>query len=116
MSFREDIDAMNAQFVADWRRHDAAACAAVYTEDATYLATGIDPAHGRAAIQATFSAAMEAGFELTRLTTASAETDGTLGYVVQTFESNAGGGTILLVFKRDGQGAWKVCAEAGIAK
>jgi len=102
MSFREDIDAMNAQFVADWEQHDAAACAAVYTEDATSLASGIDPAQGRAAIRATFAAAMEAGY-------------GTLGYVVQSFESNAGGGTILLVFRRDGQGAWKVCAEAGVA-
>ena len=115
MSFREDIDAMNAQFVADWEQHDAAACAAVYTEDATYLASGIDPAQGRAAIRATFAAAMEAGYELTRLTTTSAESDGALGYAVQSFESNAGGGTILLVFRRDGQGAWKVCAEAGVA-
>ena len=61
------------------------------------------------------TAAMEAGYQLTRLTTLSAESDGALGFVVQAFESNAGGGTILLVFRRDGQGAWKVCAEAGVA-
>jgi len=45
----------------------------------------------------------------------SAEAEGNLGYAIETVESSAGAGIALLVLRRDGRGAWKVCAEAFIA-
>jgi len=114
MSFREEIDALNARFLSAVRRRDAAgACADAYTEDAVLLAPGTEPVRGRAAITTAILGYWSAGFVPTGITTLSAEVDGSLGYAIETVESSSGAGIALLVVKREG-GAWKVCAEAFI--
>jgi uncharacterized protein (TIGR02246 family) len=58
---KADIDAANAQFVAAFNKADAAGVARFYTEQATALPPGAPMAKGRAAIQALWQGAMDAG-------------------------------------------------------
>ncbi len=58
---KADIDAANEKFAAAFNKGDAAGVAQFYTEQATALPPGAPMAKGRAAIQALWQGAIEAG-------------------------------------------------------
>jgi len=60
-AIKSDIDAGNAQFVAAFNKGDAAGVAQLYTDTATALPPGSPMAKGRAAIQAFWQGAIQAG-------------------------------------------------------
>jgi uncharacterized protein (TIGR02246 family) len=60
---KPDIDAANARFVAAFNKGDAAAVAQFYTERATVLPPGAPMGKGRAAIQAFWQGAIQAGYK-----------------------------------------------------
>jgi cold shock protein len=103
-TFRNQLDALSIKFVADFRRREAKACAEAYTEDAV-----------RIEIAAGFQAAFDAGRVVERLTTTRAESDGNIGYAVQTVHGKGEDGTIMLALRCDEDGIWLVCCEAVIA-
>ncbi len=116
MAFRDEVEALLARYLAASARRDAAGAAAVFTEDAVYLAAGSAPMRGRAAIAADFAAMFESGVADTSATIVSAEGEGDLGYAIQSVATGAGTAFSLLVYRRDGQGSWGICAEAFVGK
>ena len=116
MSFRDEVDGLNARFLAASKRNDAAvACADAYQNDAILIA-GPEPIRGRAAIREAIAGAWNAGTVLKGITTLAAEADGNIGYSIGTVDTNAGQGIMLLVLKRSDSGSWKITAEAYFAK
>jgi len=115
MSIREVVDALHTRFLEGFKRRDAIAATAGYTEDAVFLAAGSEPVRGRAAIAAGLARLWESGVVEKGLTTLSAEADGNLGYAIEAVETSAGNGYALLVLRRE-RGKWGICAEAFIAK
>jgi ketosteroid isomerase-like protein len=111
-TFRNQLDALSIKFVADFDRRNPQACSEAYTEDAVLLLPGAAPVRGRTEIAAAFQAAMDAGREILALTTTQAESDGDIGYAVQTVHGNQGDGTVMLALRRDYDGVWLVCCEA----
>jgi uncharacterized protein (TIGR02246 family) len=112
MAFRDDVAALEAQFLAAYQRGDAAASADVYTEDAVYLVPGMAPVHGRSAIEAATARDIDSRLQITRLTAFHTEASGDLGYALETYSSSAGDGTAMLTYRRDTTGTWRICAEA----
>jgi uncharacterized protein (TIGR02246 family) len=112
MSFLNDVADLENRFLEAYRRGDAAACAALYTDDALYLVPGMNPVHGRKAIEEATAKEIRSGIEITRLAALHAQASGDLGYVVETFESSVGEGSTLLALRRDERGVWRICAEA----
>jgi hypothetical protein len=47
-----------------------------------------------------------------RSPTTAAESDGSIGYAVQTVHGNQGDGTVMLALRRDDDGVWLVSCEA----
>jgi ketosteroid isomerase-like protein len=116
MSFRDEVDGLNARFMAALERNDAAgACADAYHDDAMLMA-GPEPLRGMTAITAAIAGARSAGTVIKGITTLTAEADGNIGYTVGTVDTNTGKGIMLLALKRDDAGAWKISAEAYFAK
>jgi uncharacterized protein (TIGR02246 family) len=62
-TIKAEIDAANAKFVAAFNKGDAAGIAQLYTENATALPPGAPIAKGRAAIQAVWQGAIQAGVQ-----------------------------------------------------
>ena len=60
---KADIDAANAKWEAAFNKGDAAAVAQLYTEQATLLPPGAAMANGRAAVQAFWKGAIDAGYK-----------------------------------------------------
>jgi uncharacterized protein (TIGR02246 family) len=60
---KSEIDAANAKFVAAFNKGDAAGVAELYIEQATALPPGAPMAKGRAAIQAFWQGAIQAGYK-----------------------------------------------------
>lgn len=112
LTFRNQLEAMSVAFVAAYKRRDARACSAAYAEDAVLLVHGSPPIRGRSEIAAAFQTGMDAGVEITGLTTLQAEADGRIGYALQTVHSNRADGTVLLTLRGDGLGNWLVSCEA----
>lgn len=115
MSFHDDVADLEARFLAAYQRGDAAASAALYTEDAVYLVPGLAPVHGRSAIESVNARDIASGLKITRLTAFHAEASGDLGYALEIYSSSAGDGTAMLTYRRDASGAWRICAEAFLA-
>ena len=62
-TIKAEVDAANAKFVAAFNKGDAAGIAQLYTENATALPPGAPIAKGRAAIQAVWQGAIQAGVQ-----------------------------------------------------
>lgn len=112
MTLDEEVAALEARFLAAYQRGDAVAAAEVYTEDATFLTPGKTPFRGRPAIVAATAEDIDSGLKITSLTPFHIEQAGDLAYVLETCDTNAGPATTMLVLRRDGAGAWRICAEA----
>src|SRR5262245_32994472 len=96
LTFRNQLEALCLNFVADFKRRDARACAEGYTEDAVLLFPRSPPIRGRVEIAAAFQASMDAGVEVNGLTILQADADSRVGYAIETVQSNRGVGTALI--------------------
>ncbi len=92
MSFRDDVEALNAKFIDYWNRGDAAGCVALYTEDAVFL-TGTAELRGRCRHPGLF----RRGDGRRRRTEApdggEREADGNLGFAIDAYTDSAGTGS-----------------------
>ena len=113
-----EIAAVNAEFDAAFQAGDAAAIAAIFTEDATMLAPGWTPLRGRSNIEEQYAAFLRAGFHDIEHVTDSLDPIGeeTLvevsHYAVKrtdgegkTFDER---GKSLTIWRRDDDGAWRI--------
>lgn len=116
MTFRDEVGALDKRYLDGCKRRDAGAATGGYAEDAVYLASGSEPAHGRAATEAGLAALWKAGVVDERITVLRAETEGNLGYAIEEIETSVGKGFALLVLRRDAQGKWAICAEAFVER
>ena len=111
-SIRQQIDSINAAFVAALRRGDSAAMAATYTEDAQLLPPGAPVVTGRPAIQAFWQGALDMGVADGSLETLELDVQGdTAAEVGQGVLKTKAGQVIdtakyIVLWKRE-HGAWK---------
>jgi ketosteroid isomerase-like protein len=111
-TFRDQLDALAAQFAADFRRGDAEACARAYAVDAVRIEVRIPPSMGRSAITSAIALGMAKGIEIFRFETMRAAADGTTGYALMKVVTNLGDGFVMLGLERGPDGRWLVAAEA----
>ncbi len=119
-TLRKSIEAQNAEFTAAFNRGDAAAVAALYTENAVAQPPNSEAVQGREAIQNFMQSSMAMGLEDLTLTTVSVEGSGNTAYEVGIYtlkmqpEGQAAemdSGKYLVVWKRDASGVWKLHAD-----
>ncbi len=111
MSFRKDLDALSDRYVNNFIRGDAAACASVYEADGEMHHSMQECDRGQAAIEVGILKLMGEGVTVTKLTTLWSDASGDLGCAIQTFESTAGPGMVMLALRRNADGDWKVTRE-----
>ena len=109
---REAVEAGNRAFIAAFQRGDAAAIAALYTEDAQVIPPGAPPASGRAAIAGFWQSQIDAGIHDLALDTVDVESAGDLAYeggVVRlvTSDGKTASARYVVVWKRS-RGAWRL--------
>ncbi len=116
---RTEIEAVNEKFIAALNRGDAAAIAALYTEDAILLPPNSGMLEGKEAAQAFWQGGLDMGIKEGELETASVEAQGDTAYEIGKYKLTIeppGGPTIkdegkyLVVWKRQG-GSWKLHAD-----
>jgi ketosteroid isomerase-like protein len=112
MSFHDEVVALERQFLEAFARGDAVAATDVYTDDVVYMVPGKEPARGRDAMMAVNAEDIASGLKITRLTPFRTESSGDLGYVLETYSSSSGDGFAMLTYRRQADGAWRICAEA----
>ena len=110
---RDAIDAANQRLSAGVAAGDAAACAAVYTEDGKFLAPNADFISGRDAIQSLFQSLMDGGIKGLNLTTLELEFLGDTASEMGTYELLADGGAVadsgkFLVVWKNVDGNWRL--------
>ncbi len=110
---RQDIDTVNQRLAEAVEKGDAAAAAALYTEDGKFLAPNADFFSGRDAIQGFFQAAIDGGIKGLNLSTLELEIQGDTAYEVGTYELVADGGVVadsgkfIVIWKRV-DGTWRI--------
>lgn len=113
---RKAIEETNKQFVEAFDRRDAAAVAALYTEDAKLLPPNSGMVSGKQAIQAFWQRAMNMGIGNITLETMDIGYEGDLAYEIGAYTLNIqpeGGqattdaGKYVVVRKRQSDGSWK---------
>jgi ketosteroid isomerase-like protein len=93
-----------------WRARDAAALAALFTDDGFVLSNGVPPVRGRSEIQRHYSGQ---GGPLALRTLAYA-TDGAVGYIIGGFarrEGEADIGKFTLTLHQDASGRWLIVSD-----
>ncbi len=117
---RQEIEEANAKLVEAYNRHDAAAVAALYTDDAKVLPPNNRMVSGKAAIQAFWKGAMEMGVRSVALKAVEVRSDGDLAYEVGSVTLNIkppGGEArtqtdkYVIVWKRQADGSWKLAVD-----
>lgn len=110
---RQDIDAVNQRLAEAVQNGDAAAAAALYTEDGKFLAPNADFLSGRDAIQGFFQAVIDGGIKGLNLSALELEIQGDTAYQVGTYELVADGGVVadsgkfIVIWKRV-DGNWRI--------
>lgn len=93
-----------------WQARDAAALAALFTEDGFVLSNGRSPVRGRASIREAYANA-GGGLALRALAYA---TSGSMGYIIGAFGKQAGNadtGKFILALRRGSDGRWLISAD-----
>ncbi len=110
---RQDIATVNQRLSQAVQNGDAAAAAALYTEDGKFLAPNADFFSGRDAIQGFFQGAIDGGIKGLNLTTLELEILGDTAHEVGTYELVADGGVVadsgkfIVIWKRI-DGTWRL--------
>jgi uncharacterized protein (TIGR02246 family) len=110
---KSQIDAANRAWVAAYDKGDAAALAALYTQDATVLPPGSDMVHGRSNIQAFWQKVMASGLKISALQALSVEQYGNVAREIGKATGEANGPVDLkyvVVWKRV-NGAWRLSTD-----
>lgn len=97
-------------YEAAWQKKDAAALAALFTEDGFVLSSGVPPVRGRAQIQKHYTAS---GGPLALRALAYA-TDGDLGYIIGGFARRKGEadiGKFTLTLRKGADGRWLIMSD-----
>lgn len=114
---REGIKSLVAQLLDALQRHDAAACAALFTGDGLILSPYGPPASGTDAIRATHQSWFDEGETNKRLTLLEADAGGDLGYRVLAYAGDClqpdgryatDRGRSVNVLRRQTDGAWRI--------
>ena len=106
----DDFARVLADYETAWRGHDAAALAALFTEDGFVLSNEAPPVRGRDAIRRQYAGA---GGPLV-LRAYAFGADGSTGYILGGFGHAAGGpdtGKFTLVLRRDASGRWLIVSD-----
>lgn len=106
------IAATTHQFIDAFRRQDAAACASLYTADGATLPPNAEISRGRAAIQAVWQGAFDAGLTGFAVESLEVERAGDLAYEMGRYRMYAGDdladeGKYLLIWKQEA-GQWRI--------
>lgn len=116
-AFPEGIELLVARLLEALQRHDAAACAALFTDDGLVLSPYGPPARGRAAILATHQSWFDEGETNKRLTLQEADASGELGYCILAYAGDylqpdgsytTDRGRSVNVLRRQVDGDWKI--------
>ena len=113
---RQEIEQRVREFEAAFNRRDAAALAAMYTEDARLLPPGSEMASGRPAIQQFWQGAFDMGVSGGELRPQQIEARDDLAYEMSTATLRMGdAGTqavkYVVVWKRQTGGAWQLAVD-----
>jgi len=117
----EDVDGLVTALLDALQRHDAAACAALFTEDAVLLSPWGPPAHGAAEIRATHQGWFDEGERNKRLRLLDAGASGDLGYCLLAWAGDylqpdgsctTHSGRSVNVLRRSADGRWKICLSS----
>jgi ketosteroid isomerase-like protein len=111
-TFRDQLDALAAQFAANFRRGYAEACARAYTVDAIRIEIQLPPSAGRSAIASAIALGMANGITISRFETMRAAADGSTGFALMKVVTNHGDAFVMLGLKRGSDRRWLVAAEA----
>lgn len=111
------IEALVARLLDALRRHDARACAALFTADGLILSPYGPVAHGTSDIAATHQSWFDEGETNKRLTVLDAGTSGDLGFCVLAYAGDyrqsdgsltTHTGKSVNILRKDGDGSWKI--------
>lgn len=105
-----ELDRVLRDYERAWQARDAAALAALFTEDGMVLGNGRPPVRGRAAVQEAYTGS---GGPLALRAIAFAADD-TVSYVIGGFAQQVGepdGGKFVLVLRREPGGPWRIAAD-----
>ncbi len=114
------VEAINQEFTDAVRRRDAAAAAALYTEDAIMLPPNSEMIRGRPSINAALQAMLDAGVRELTLETVDVKYLGDVAYEVGNYglKAEPGGGQSIsdrgkyvVVWKRQGGGPWQLAVD-----
>jgi uncharacterized protein (TIGR02246 family) len=109
----EAIDRVNQEFMRAFSASDAGAIAALYTDDALFLAPGMEPLSGHEQIRAFLGGAIEAGISRLALDTGEIDIHGDVAHEVGTYRMYAGDqlvdrGNYMVVWQRGDDGVWRL--------
>ena len=110
---KSQIDAADRAWVAAYAKGDAAAVAAMYTQDATVLPSGSDMVHGRGNIQAFWQKTMASGLKVNALQPVSVEQYGNVAREIGRATGDVNGPVELkyvVIWKRT-NGAWHLSVD-----
>lgn len=105
-----EVDRVLRNYERAWQASDAAALAALFTEDGMVLGNGRPPVRGQAAVREAYTGA---GGPLALRALAFAADD-TVGYVIGGFAQREGEpdvGKFVLVLRREPGGPWRIAAD-----
>ncbi|MFQ6094023.1 MAG: YybH family protein [bacterium] len=114
---RKSIEEANAKWVEAFNQGDAAAAAALYTNDATTLPPNSEMIQGRQGIQEFLNGAIEMGAKDITLTTVDVGGSGDTAYEIGKYsitiqpegqEAMTDSGKYVAVWKRQADGTWKL--------
>jgi uncharacterized protein (TIGR02246 family) len=114
MPIRLELQSVLDRYTAAYRRGDAAGCAAAFTPDGEMRSPYGPPAIGRTEVAATHEIWTAGGSDGKRLDVVQAGSSGDLAWCLADYSegTEAGNGSSLMVFLRQGDGGWliRICS------
>ncbi len=110
----EDVKALFRVYEAALKAGDAHGCGQCYADNAEYLACGMAPVRGRAAIIDLHKEIFASGITVWSLSTSETLLSRDLGYVRQMVSADGSVSHAMLVVKKNDMGKWLVHAEAEV--
>jgi ketosteroid isomerase-like protein len=105
-----ELDRVLRDYERAWQARDAAALAALFTEDGFVLSNGRPPVRGRAAIREAYAT----GGGPLALRALAFATEGKVGYIIGAFAGGPGqpdSGKFVLALRRGDDGRWQIAAD-----